>query len=262
MVVMKSPFPGMDPYLEDPNLWPDVHLTLIIAMKAMLNASMPPGYAASADRYVWIHEPEACERTRAIRPDVDIVKERETATAGTVTAITAPCTVVLPVVQREGEKYLKIVDTRSKLLITVIELLSPANKRPGPDREAYLTKRIEYLAAGVNVVEIDLLRGGLRLPIEGRLPPPNDYYALVCRARQMPNAGIWPFGVRDSLPTIPVPLLPADGNVSLDLRRCLDRAWEESRFQEKINYQQSPSPPLSADDSEWARKLLGGLKAG
>ena len=72
----------MDPYLEAPDLWPDVHLTLIIAMRAVLNASMPPGYAASADRYVWIHEPEATERTRAIRPDVDIVKEQETGIGG------------------------------------------------------------------------------------------------------------------------------------------------------------------------------------
>jgi uncharacterized protein DUF4058 len=253
---MKSPFPGMDPYLEEPSLWPDVHLTLIIAMRAVLNASMPPGYAASADRYVWIHEPEAGERTRVIRLDVDIVKEQESGPAATTTMISAPRTVILPVVRHEGNKYLKIVDSRSKHLVTVIELLSPANKRPGLDREAYLTKRIDYLAAGVNVVEIDLLRGGQRLPIEGSLPPNCDYYALVCRARQMPTAGIWPFGVRDPLPTIPIPLLPADGDVPLDLRVCLDRAFEESRYDLKLNYQQPPEPPLSSADAQWARGLL------
>jgi hypothetical protein len=253
---MKSPFPGMDPYLEEPNLWPDVHLTLIIAMKAVLNASMPAGYAASADRYVWIHEPEATERTRTIRADVDIVKERETNGSGTAAVISAPCTVVLPAVRHEGNKYLKIVDSRSKHLVTVIELLSPANKRPGLDREAYLNKRIDYLAAGVNVVELDLLRGGQRLPIEGELPPNCDYYALVCRARQMPSADIWPFGVRDSLPTIPIPLLLADGDVPLDLRVCLDRAWEESRYEEKLNYAQPPDPPLAPADADWARQLL------
>src|SRR3954447_14095748 len=105
---MKSPFPGMDPYLEEPSLWPDVHLTLIIAMRAVLNTSMPPGYAASADRYVWIHEPEATERTRAIRPDVDIVKERDEDSTATATVISAPRTVVLPIVRHEGNKYLKI----------------------------------------------------------------------------------------------------------------------------------------------------------
>jgi hypothetical protein len=219
---MTSPFPGMDPYLESPDLGPDVHLTLIIAMRAVLNASMPPGYAASADRSVWIHEPEASQRTRTIRPDVDIVKEQETASLATATVIAAPCTVVLPAVRHEGSKYVKIVDSRSKHLVTVIELLSPANKRPGLDREAYLNKRIDYLAAGVNVVEIDLLRGGQRLPIEGDLPPHSDYYALVCRARQMPTADIWPFGVRDPLPEIPIPLLPADGEVPLHLRTRLE----------------------------------------
>src|SRR5437868_276860 len=109
---MKIPFPGMDPYLEEPNLWPDVHLTLIIAIRAVLNASMPPGYAASADRYVWIHESEAAERTRTVRPDVDIIKEHDTSPATTTTVISAPRTVVLPVVRHEGNKYLKIVDSR------------------------------------------------------------------------------------------------------------------------------------------------------
>jgi hypothetical protein len=253
---MRSPFPGMDPYLEAPDLWPDLHLTLIIAMRAVLNGVMPPGYAASADRYVWIHEPEASERTRAIRPDVDIVKEHETSIATSTAVITAPCTVVLPAIRHEGNKYLKIVDSRSKHLVTVIELLSPANKRTGLDREAYLNKRIDYLAAGVNVVEIDLLRAGQRLPIEGSLPPNCDYYALVCRAKQMPTAGIWPFSVRDSLPTIPIPLLSSDGDVPLDLGKCLQQAWDESRFAMKLNYNQPPEPPLSPADSLWARNLL------
>src|SRR5262249_23007813 len=145
-------------------------------------------------------------------PDVDIIKEQDLGTSTAAAVISAPKTVVLPVVRHEGNKYIKIVDSRSKHLVTVIELLSPANKRPGLDREAYLTKRIDYLSAGVNVVEIDLLRGGQRLPFEGDAPSICDYYALVCRARQMPTAGIWPFSVRDLLPTIPIPLLAADGD--------------------------------------------------
>lgn len=255
MAFMKSPFPGMNPYLEEPSLWPDVHLTLIIAMRAVLNSSLPAGYAASADRYVWIHEPEATERTRAIRPDVDIVKEREIEPAATAAILSAPCTVVLPAVRHEGNKYLKIVDSRSKHLVTVIELLSPANKRPGLDREAYLTKRIDYLTAGVNVVEIDLLRAGQQLPFEGRLPPHSDYYALVGRAQQMPTAGIWPFSIRERMPTIPIPLLATDGDTPLDLQECLERAWNESRYDFKVDYRLPPDPPLSPDDAEWARQL-------
>lgn len=162
----------------------------------------------------------------------------------------------LPLIRLEGEPWVKIVDAQSNCLATVIHIVGPAMKRPGQEREGYLRRRIRYLAAGVNVVEIDILRGGQRMPIEGNVPPHCDYYALICRARQMPAAGIWPLSVRDPLPTIPIPLLPADGDVSLDLRACLDRAFEESRFDLKLNYRQAPEPPLSDADSQWARGLL------
>jgi len=119
-----------------------------------------------------------------------------------------------------------------------------------------LTKRIDYLTAGVNLVEIDLLRAGERIPIGEPLPQGVDYYLLVCRAREMPQAGIWPFTVRDEIPTIPVPLLEADAEVLLDLRPCLDVAYEQGKYQLELDYTQPPVPPLSSTDAEWAQNLV------
>jgi len=255
MTGMKSPFPGMDPFLEEPNLWPDVHLSLVIAIRAQLNSKLPANYAAWADKYVWIHEPDATVRTR-VRPDTFIVKhENGTAPQATV-VVAAPATIVLPAAQHEGNKYLKIVDAKSRRLVTVIELLSPANKKAGPDREDYLTKRIDYLTAGVNFVEVDLLRAGERLPLGESLPIGFDYYAMVCRANQMPTAGFWPFTVRDPIPQIPIPLAVGDPDVLLDLRPCLDVAYEQGKYEIEIDYTAPPDPPLSGSDSVWSRGVL------
>jgi hypothetical protein len=228
---------------------------LIIAMRAAMNEVLPKGYLAAADRYVWIHEPDAENRTRIVEPDGFIVKRNGDGGVGSA-SITAPATVVLPAVQREGNKYLKILDAKTRRVITVIELLSPTNKRPGPDRDAYLAKRLDYLAAGVNVVEIDLLRGGERMPLGDPFPEKADYYMMVCRANELPQAGVWWFSVRDPIPVIPVPLSPGEGDVSLDLRACLDRAYAEGRYRDEIDYTQPPEPPLSPDDGAWARQLL------
>jgi hypothetical protein len=255
---MPSPFPGMDPYLEEPNLWSDVHLTLIIAMRAALNSVLPAGYRAAADRYIWIHEPDAEERKR-VAPDVFVIDSKKESTrthAPSLAATPASAAVIFPAIQREGNKYLKIVEVKTHRLITVIELLSPTNKKAGPDREAYLTKRVDYLTAGVNLIEIDLLRAGQRISIGHEFPANADYYALVCRADQMPRGEVWFFGIRDELPKIPIPLLPGSPECTLCLRECLDRAFEEGRYDEDIDYLQPAVPPLSAADAEWAKQLI------
>jgi hypothetical protein len=247
----------MDPYLESPDVWSDFHLTMTIAMRAELNTHLPPRYAAAADRYVWIHEPEAIARTRVVRPDV-FVAERSSASAGrgaTVSAA-APAMVVFPAYKREGNKYLKIVDVQSRRVVTVIELLSPANKQGGDDREAYLTKRVDYLAAGVNLVEIDLLRTGEQLPFGSPAPPQADYYVLVCSSCEMPQAGVWPVRVRESLPEVPVPLLPEDGPIHLSLQKCMNRTYDEGRYALQVDYDKPPDPPLNPADVDWAAALL------
>jgi hypothetical protein len=170
--------------------------------------------------------------------------------------LTPPATSILPAVRREGNKYLKIKETRSERIVTVIELLSPANKQPGEDREAYLAKRNEYLATGTNLVEIDLLRAGARMPMGEPPWPTADYYIVVCRAADFPKTAIWPFSLREPLPPAPVPLKPEDGWIEASLRDCFDWAYDQGPYGDEVDYNQPPVPPLSGADTEWARGLL------
>jgi hypothetical protein len=256
--VVLSPFPGMDPYIEDSAIWPDFHTTLFVEIKRGLNHILPPGYMAKIDRYIWIHEPSAQERIRLGKPDAYVAKDPaivEKAQTSTTT-LAAPATIVLPAVRQEGSRYLKVLDAKNHRVVTVVEIASPANKNPGPDREAYLMKRNEYFATGVNVVDIDLLRGGQRMPWGDQAPPRGDYYVMVCRAHEFPKAGIWSISVRDSLPVIPIPLDPGTKEPQLSLQECFNRAYEDSRLDAEIDYTQPPIPPLADIDAQWARELL------
>ena len=181
---------------------------------------------------------------------------------GSATLLAAPAHVVLPAIRREGPRYLKIIDRRNRRVVTAVEILSPANKSKGEDRELYLVKRNEYLATGVNLVEIDLLRSWERMPLDNPPPAPSDYLILVSRASEFPQAGVWPLSVRDPLPTLPIPLASPDPDVLLPLKPCFDRAFAEGRYESDINYAEPPTPPLAEPDATWARDLLAGWSNG
>jgi hypothetical protein len=252
---MPSPFPGMDPYLEDPWFWPDFHLTFVVGLRAELNRHLPEGYVALADRYVWVQEPDTEERKLLGKPDVFLTGETEP--KGTApAAIAAPMEIVLPSLTEKGSPYLKIIDRGNHRLVTVIELLSPANKAPGKDREAYLLKRSEYLATDVNLVEMDLLRKGARLPWGVPSVSGTAYYVMVSRATDRPRAQVWPFSVRDPLPTIPVPLNEGDADVPVPLGACLTQVYDSAGYARELDYTQPPNPALDEPDATWARELL------
>jgi hypothetical protein len=251
-----TPFPGMDPYLEDPGIWPDFHITLIVAMRAELNASLPAGYVASADRHVWIEDPEdQIDKWRD--SDVFVSKEqlktKRTRTKGKV-AVVEPRTIYLPAQDRKGKPFLKITDSLDRRVITVVELLSPSNKTPGDDRNSYLEKREEYLSSGVNLIEVNLLRKGKTPPL-GDEPPLADYYILACRAKDLPRAEIWPFSVREVFPDFSLPLRSGE-QIAMNLRPCVDRAYREARYDREIDYSQPPVPALAKETAAWARELL------
>ena len=161
----------------------------------------------------------------------------------------------LPDLDVEGESFLEIRDRQSRELITVVELLSPTNKRPGDHRGQYLTKRNDFLRSQVHLVEIDLLRGGPPMPPVDR--PGGPYSVLVSRTETRPTVGFWPFALRDPLPTVPIPLKGADEEARLDLRAILDRVYNESGYAYFL-YDHEPDPPLTSDDAEWARSLIAG----
>jgi hypothetical protein len=253
---MPSPFPGMDPYLEDPWLWPDFHLTFVVGLRAELNRRMPKGYVALADRYVWVQEREAEERKRLGKPDVFLTGEGEAKGAAASTTIVAPVEIILPSITEKGSPYLKIMDRNHRRLVTVIELLSPANKTPGKDRDAYLMKQCEYLAADVNLVEIDLLRKGERLPWLTDSVKSSAYHVMVSRAAERPRGQAWPFSLRDPLPTIAVPLTVRDGDLAVDLGSCMNQCYDSAGYDRELDYTQPPNPPLDEPDAAWARRLL------
>jgi hypothetical protein len=244
----------MDPYLEDPWLWPDFHLTFVVGLRAELNRRLPGGYVVLADRYVWVQEPETEERKRLGKPDVFLTGEGEAKGVPASTAIVAPVEIVLPSLTEKGSPYLKIVDRANRRLVTVLELLSPANKTPGKDRDAYLMKQCEYLATDVNLVEMDLLRKGERLPWVTASLAPSAYYVMVSRATERPRGHVWPFSVRDPLPNIAVPL--RDSDVSLELGVVMNQVYDTAGYARELDYTQPPNPPLDEPDAEWARHLL------
>jgi len=251
---MSSPFPGMNPYLEQDHVWHDFHERFCPAIAELLTPQVRPSYVARIDEHVYIHELPAEPRRLAGRADVSLV--RTTLAEGTRTAaavLEPPARVHLPAIDIERLAFVEIRDRLERRLVTVIELLSPTNKYAGPDREQYLAKRGQLLASGAHFVEIDLLRGGPRLPRENL--PECDYFVLVSRAEERPQAGLWPFRLRERLPVIPVPLRSPHPDAQLDLQALLDRIYDAAGYEDDI-YASEPQPRLTPEDVAWARQFL------
>ena len=253
---MPSPFPGMNPYLEQEEVWHDFHQTFVTAMRQSLVQQVGSRYIVKLELHIYIRELASDERRFLGRADVGINAPRDLATSeapGGVMEAPAHCFVPTGVDVLE-ESFIEVRKADTRQLVTTIELLSPANKYTGPDRDAYLAKRRRYLLAGnANFIEIDLLRGGPRLPLEGL--PPCDYYALVARAERRPEVGVWPIQLRDPLPTISVPLLPGDPDARLNLQELLRATYDEGGYENYI-YENDPEPRLNAADVEWAKSTL------
>ena len=253
---MPSPFPGMNPYLEQEAVWHDFHERFLPAAATSLVPQFRPKYIVLIDENIYLHDLPAVERRPLGRPDLSVTRGESIANtmrAGALGVLEAPAHVLLPEEDVESLSYLKILDRVSGELITVVELLSPMNKRPGDHRSQYLSKRSIVRQGPAHLVEIDLLRGGRPLPAEDR--PDCIYSVLVSRADRRPRADFWPIGLRDPLPTIPVPLRPEDGDARLDLQALLDRIYDESGYEDFL-YKHEPDPPLAGDDAAWARSFL------
>lgn len=152
------------------------------------------------------------------------------------------------------ETYVVIRERETLEVVTVIETLSPANKRTASDgRQQYLEKRGETLSSHSNLVELDLLRGGMRLPVVGL--PATDYCALVSRARRRPKVSIYPWSIRPALPPISIPLRSEDPDVTLDLQSAFATVYDRARYQLSLDYSAQLEPPLSAEDAAWAKTL-------
>jgi hypothetical protein len=251
---MPSPFPGMDPYLEQDDVWHDFHERLVPLIAERIGAQIRPDYFVKIDEHVYIHELPGDERRFLGRGDVTVgPTSKSGGKAATTGILQPPWEFQFPAVDVESHSYLKIRDRRNRQLITVIELLSPANKQCGPDRDLYLGERWNSLAK-VSFVEINLLRGGERMPFVDL--PENHYYVMIKRAERWPRGGIWPINLREQLPIIGIPLRAPDADAKLDLQEVLNHVHDAAGYRDYI-YEGAPNPPLSSEDAAWARTCLG-----
>lgn len=251
---MPSPFPGMNPYLEQDDAWHDFHRRFLPAAAAAIGAQLGPDYIVKIDEHVYIHELPAEPRRLLERADLGVTTFRPAGDPRGSGLLDAPARVRLPVaVDFEREAFVEIRDRRSRELVCIVELLSPSNKRPGPDREQYLAKRRQILASAAHLVEVDLLRGGEAMPSDDQ--PPSDYSVTVSRVEDRPVAGFWPIGLRDPLPEIPIPLRPPHLGARLDLQSLLHHVYDAARYELYI-YDGEPSPSLPPDDLAWSREFV------
>ncbi len=267
---MPSPFPGMDPYLESPLHWRDVHHRLAVEISRRLSSRLAPRYVARLETRLVAFSPDE-EEISVLYPDVEVAQRElrdlavETYEMGTDIADIGPASgdaispspLVLRVIMPEQIELItvEIRDAAQGRLVTAIEILSPVNKRSGKGLEEYRAKRATVLSAHAHLLEIDLLRKGTRPPRLIGLPP-SDYFIFLTRAERRGVTETWPLSVRDPLPVVPVPLLPGDDDVSLNLSHALQTIYDEARYDLSIDYNQPPVPPLSEEGAAWVQALL------
>jgi hypothetical protein len=259
---MPSPFPGMDPYLETPDLWPDVHQGIINNCQNFLNRALRPNYVARVELRVYVSNDD--DPARQVIPDARIETSkgsahkatRSTANGAPALAIAEPMIVPITLDEEIEEARLEIKHVKTGALVTVIEVMSPSNKIAGSvGRESFMKKRRETLASDVHWVEIDLLRAGvptMRQPAKAV----SDYRAIVSTAADYRRARYWPIYLRQVLPVIGIPLLAPDPDAPLDLAAVLNAAYDRAAYDRSVDYTAPPDPPLRKDDTKWADKLL------
>lgn len=245
----------MDPYLENPQLWSAVHNRLIVAIADELVDHLSEKYRVEIEKRTYFSSDD--EGLLVGIPDVAVVTGKATeSTSGTATIAlpVQPQKVRVPISEEVNERYLEIREVATGTVVTVIEVLSPKNKRAGEGRLAYERKRNQVLASATHLIEIDLLRGGKPFPIVGDYEA--DYRILICRGDQRPVADLYAFNLRQPIPAIPIPLLPGEEEPVLELQKLLNYVYERGRYHLAIDYTQPPQPALSEKAAEWANTLL------
>jgi len=279
---MPSPFPGMDPYLESPDIWPDFHDRMAEQMSRDLNRLLPRPYYARL-----VMRPEIGivgeEPPGRIVPDVAVVKSSlpEAGPRGAGSAVAdRPRTDLSPSVRMRvpneplRHHFVEIRDgSRGHALVTLIEIVSPSNKRPGPDRRAYEAKQQDILQSDTSLVELDLLRAGEPLvggpsivESTGRLEPRPDYLVGVSRAWERGpklDYELFPIKLEDPLPCIPVPLRQGEPEVPLDLQYAFNEAYDGGPYARgAVDYAVPPDPPVRLELADWLTGCLEHWRSG
>jgi len=254
---MASPFPGMNYYLENPAFWSEVHNRLIVNLADFLAPQIPPQYRVAIEQRTYLSD--ELDSVLLGIPDVSLFSQQKNTkpTASTVTfaSTSEAVTVTMPVPEPIKESYLEIREVATSYVVTVIEILSPKNKRAGEGRKAYERKRKKVLATTTHLVEIDLLRGGKPMVFLGEVPL-SDYRIVVSRGDCRPLAQLYGFSVRDVIPSFRLPLQSEDVEPLVDLQGLLNGVYERARYNLAIDYNQEPVPSLPEKDAVWADRLL------
>jgi hypothetical protein len=266
---MKSPFPGMDPYIEACGLWEGFHDHLIQEMYKAISLALPRGYTAdTAERSYVVLMGSQGKKEHHAKPDITVTRQsggkkprKAKGRAAVAEAVEADESVQMQafIAEEFRETFVEIYDERDeRVLVTCIELLSPSNKRPETKGwRLYRRKRQAMLLGRANFIEIDLLRGGRKMPMLTSWPA-SPYTLLVSRAEDAPYCRVWPAHFRSRLPTIPVPLSEPDPDLPLDLQPLIDDIYSYGRYAERIDYSKPLTPALKNEDAAYVRELLKG----
>lgn len=256
---MPSPFPGMDPFIEMEE-WSDFHGAMIFAFRGQLAPQLRPKYVVRAETRVYLER--SFLEPQSFQPDVRIIRsakngKRASTAARGQAAVLEPELFDIPMPEELREHFLIIRDRDRREVVTVIEVLSPANKRRGSEgfRE-YYAKRDELLTKHVHLIELDLLRGGIRPASVQPLAPTTDYCAFTHRVELRPKAQVLQWTVRESLPLLPIPLGHGDSDAVLNLQEAFASAYEGGEYDVTIDYAAKLVPPLRKTDGPWLKQLL------
>jgi Protein of unknown function (DUF4058) len=254
---MKPNFPGMNPYLEDPEIWVELHSWLIVQLARSLNPQLTPKYRAAVEKRVY------SDTVLVGIPDVSVFSKSKTQTDFATATLTAstPQRVSVPMIEEVQESYLEIREVATGQVVTVIELLSTKNKRSGEGQNQYNAKRNRVLNSATNLVEIDLLRTGIAPIIVETITC--QYRILVSRSSMRPGADLYGFNLRDPIPVFPLPLLMGDSPPGtlreqeplINLKTLMDQIYEEAALDLAINYAAPPKVKLQDEDWEWVRSI-------
>ncbi len=248
----------MDPYLESPELWSEVHSRLIVALADDLSEQLSDVYRVAIETRTYFSDSD--ESLMVGIPDVSVVAQpTQPTTEARLTTAVMPRTVTVPMAEEVQERYLEIRDVRSGAVVTALELLSPKNKRAGEGRRAYEKKRYQVLASLTNLVEVDLLRGGKPLPVNR---PGNGterqgcYSILVSRSDLRPRAELYEFGLRQEIPPFALPLKPEEGALTVNLQTIVAGVYRRAKYHLAIDYRKPIKPALTSVEREWVDALL------
>jgi len=258
---MSSPFPGMNPYLENPTTWSNVHSRLIVALANLLGPQIRPKYRVVVEEAVYQRD-DADQAVLIGVPDVSVRRSgaasavpSELSIAGSVAVVSPePVLVKVPMPETVRHRYLEIRSIQTSDVIVVIEILSPVNKR-GIGRQKYESKRLEILESQTHLVEVDLLHEGQPMLVLG-YECKSHYRVLVSESDKRPRAQLYPFNLQQAVPAFGVPLKLEDDEIVVELKPLLDEIYELSGYDLDIDYGQDPVPKWSVTELEWIDQRL------